>query len=585
MSQITRDQIKKEDKWDLSPMYSTVEDWEKDFSKVQESLPGFSQFVGKLNERGLILEALKYWAEIYRLVDKVYTWASLKNSEDLSSKETTIWGQRCQKLYSEFSAATSFYEPELGQLSDDFLDELIEDPEFADHVMDFKRIKRKKKHILSDKEEKLLANAGNIWSGPYDIFSSFDNIDADFGMITDENGDEVHLTHGNYATLLEKKDRSVREKAFEAVYETYKSNIHSLADTLNLKVKQGVFFSEVRGYDSPLEKALFSKNIDTGVYKGLIKAVNDKLENFYPYISKRAGKLGLDKLNMWDLRVALLDVDFKISFDEAIELVVEASKPMGEEYTQILEDGLRKGWVDKYENKGKRSGAFSGGCYDSWPYILMNYDGTLNDLYTLMHEAGHSMHSYLARKNQCHNLAGYPIFTAEIASTVNERLLTDCLLKKFDGDKRNAVLHYEIDAIRATFFRQTMFAEFELLIYETVQKGMPLTKDFLCEEYKKMNDKYYGPDMGEDEFVQYEWARIPHFYYDFYVYQYATGIAAAYHFARVILDGSPEKYLELLKSGGKDFPLDLLKKAGLDMTSAELYDPIFARFEDLVEGI
>jgi len=565
-------------------MYKDVSAWEVDFNKVAAELPSLVEYKEQLKTADVILACLTKISEVARLLEKVYVWANLKDSEDISDEATSICLKRVQKLWNDFGQAVSFIDPELVKLEDEFLDTLIADQQFSDFVMQLKQVKREKPHVLSKKEEALLARAGMLWDDPYNIFSNFDNVDAHFGKVKDETGAEVAVTHGNYSTLLEKQDRGVRQAAFEAVYKEYEGHIHTLTEVLGAVVKQHDFLREVRNYESAAAAALHGKNVDVEVYHNLIKQVHKRLDVVYKYVEKRKSLLDLDEIRMWDLRVPVMGVELKFSFDEAIELCVEAAKPLGDDYVKVLEEGLRGGWVDKYETKGKRSGAFSSGCYDSWPYILMNFDGTLNDVFTLMHEAGHSMHSYLANQNQPYSLANYPIFTAEIASTVNERLLTDHLLKTWEGDRRLAVLHHEIDTIRATFFRQTMFAEFELMLHETVAKGVPITKDFLCDQYEAMNKLYYGPTMSADAYIKFEWARIPHFYYDFYVYQYATGIAAAYNFAEHILSGDADRYLNLLKSGGSDYPLNLLKKAGLDMTQ-DFYGPIFSRFEELVEQI
>lgn len=578
----TRDQVAATDSWDLTSMYADKSEWDVDSKWVAEQIPKIPTYKGKLVDAEQILACLKLIYDIERKQEKVYVYASLKHSEDLGDSAADVAYKLAQKQWHEAVEAGAFIAPELVKLEDAFLEELIANPDFADYKMYLCSIKRSKQYVLSDKEEALLAKAGNLWNGPYSIFGNFDNVDADFGKIDDGTGTEVQVTHGNYSSLLEKQDRSVRQNAFEAVYKEYEGHVHTLAEVLNLKVKQSNFLKDVRGYESSLVKALHGNAIDQSVYRNLIKLVHEQLPGFYKYVDKRKEMLGLDEIQMWDLRVPLMDLELKFTYDEAVDLVCAAAEPLGADYVEVMRKGLSGGWVDKYENKGKRSGAFSSGCYDSWPYILMNFEGSLNNVFTLMHEAGHSMHSYLANQNQSHPLADYPIFTAEIASTVNERLLTDYLLKTWEGDKRQAVLHYEIDGIRATFYRQTMFAEFELLIHETAASGQPLTKEFFCTEYRRLNDLYYGPGMGDDAYIQYEWARIPHFYYNFYVYQYATGIAAAYNFAERILQGEADQYLNLLKSGAKAYPLELLKEAGLDMTKTDFYGPIGKRFEELV---
>ncbi|MGL5831008.1 MAG: oligoendopeptidase F [Candidatus Altimarinota bacterium] len=483
----------------------------------------------------------------------------------------------------------SYFLPELTKNSADFLNKLVKNPKFHLYKLDLQQIIKNKKHILSDSEEAILAHTAQLSGIPENVFSALDNADLTFDSITNEKGKKVSVTAGNFVNHLESSSPKVRQAAYESVYQAYQKHIHTYSETLSGKVKFHQFYATTKKYKSSLESALSSNQIDTKVYTTLLNETHAGLKTLYKYFEYRRKKAKLKKLNMWDLRFNLFDCKpLKFTFDQAKELCLEALKPLGEEYVQILRKGLEGGWVDKYENKGKRSGAFSGGCYDSPPYILMNFTGTLNDVYTLIHEAGHSMHSYFSRKNQPYNFANYSIFTAEIASTVNERLLTDHLLKTLKGEQRKLVLAYEIDAIRATYYRQTMFAEFELLIHQTAGKHQPLTMEFFCAEYQKLNDLYYGPTIAKDEFIKYEWARIPHFYYNFYVYQYATGIAAAYYFSAKILKSfeqhkskntqkiSPEAdaYLGFLKSGGNDFPLNQLRRAGLDFTSPQTYKAV-----------
>ena len=580
-----RSAVKPQDCWDLTPLYTNPEDWEKDFANLKDELPRLELFSGKLIDADTILSCFDALSAFERKLEYIYVWVSLKSSEDLSVSDNLNRSKRVESLVAQFSETTAYIEPELVKLADDFLLSLIDDERFAEYKMTIKQFLNLKPHVLSDSEERLLAKAELLWNDPYTIFSSFDNVDAQFEMVDDGTGQFLNVTHGNYSLFLEHRDRDIRQKAFNSIYGEYRDHIHVLADVLHSLVKQHVFLCEVRNYASPLVSALSNNQISETVYRNLISQMHKQLPRFYEYIEKRKQLLGLDKLAMWDLRVSLNKVNFKFSYEEAVDLCCAAAAPLGEDYVTIMRNGLLNGWVDRYENKGKRSGGFSSGCYDSYPYILMNYTGNLNDVFTLMHEAGHSMHSYLANKNQPYSLADYPIFTAEIASTVNERLLVNHLLEKFEGEEREAVLHYEIDAIRATFFRQTMFAEFELLIHEAVQEGVPLTKDFLCENYLRLNKLYYGENVEDGDLIQYEWARIPHFYYNFYVYQYATGIAAAYNFADRLLNGETEAYLNLLKSGGRDFPLVLLREAGVDLEAANFYEPIMARFEELVREL
>jgi oligoendopeptidase F len=588
-----RQDVPQQDRWDLSHLYKTDKAgflaWEKEFAKTQKELKKLTIYKGKLKTPTTILKAFDHYSATLRVIEKLYVFASHHYSTDLTNSENSSLQKKAEHLYAQFGQTMSYFLPELTKNSADFLNKLVKNPKFQLYKLDLQQIIKNKKHILSDSEEAILAHTAQLSGIPENVFSALDNADLTFDSINNEKGKKVSVTAGNFVNHLESSSPKVRQAAYESVYQAYQKHIHTYSETLSGKVKFHQFYATTKKYKSSLESALSSNQIDTKVYTTLLNETHAGLKTLYKYFEFRRKKAKLKKLNMWDLRFNLFDCKpLKFTFDQAKELCLEALKPLGEEYVQILRKGLEGGWVDKYENKGKRSGAFSGGCYDSPPYILMNFTGTLNDVYTLIHEAGHSMHSYFSRKNQPYNLANYSIFTAEIASTVNERLLTDHLLKTLKGEQRKLVLAYEIDAIRATYYRQTMFAEFELLIHQTAEKHQPLTMDFFCAEYQKLNDLYYGPVIAKDDFIKYEWARIPHFYYNFYVYQYATGIAAAYYFSAKILKSfeqhksqntqkiSPEAdaYLGFLKSGGNDFPLNQLCRAGLDFNSPQTYKAV-----------
>jgi oligoendopeptidase F len=573
----SRSEVPTEHQWKLNKMYRTQAEWEKQFKKVKAEISPLSAYRGKLKTPTKILEYFKAASAVLRQIEKLYVYASHGSSIDLSNHHLQILTQKAQNIYTLFSQTISFQGPELAKLSETVLKKMIGHRDFHPYHRELRLVLAKKKHILSDAEEALLSQVSKIMTGPDDIFSALDDVDLTFADVANEKGEMVKLTNGNYITFLENPDRQVRQNVFQTYYKSYQAHIHTFAQTLNLAVKQHDFYAKAKKYKSSLEASVSSNMIDPKVYQTLLTETHQSLPVLYKYMSFRAKKLGLKKINMWDMRVNLMNSKpLRFTFPEAVEICLEAVKPLGEEYVKILREGLLGGWVDKFENKGKRGGAFSGGCYDSDPYILMNFTGSLNDVYTLIHEAGHSMHSYFARATQPYSLADYSLFAAEIASTVNERLLTDYLLKKYSGDSRNIVIAYEIDAIRATYFRQAMFAEFELNIHQKLEKGEPLTVHYFNEEYARLNALYHGPAVSKDEYIQYEWARIPHFYYNFYVYQYATGIAAAYFFADQILapktgPAAAHKYLGFLKSGGDHFPLVQLKRAGLDFTKPTLY--------------
>jgi oligoendopeptidase F len=584
---VTRSSVSKKDCWDLAVLFSSIDEWNVAMELWVPQISKLAKYQGGFADTGLLLEYIHSSDEVQRNLEVLYTYASYQSVVDLGESKYQAMEAKVIQVFTQFSAITSFAVPELTRLDDAYISELLADERFALYELQFKCIQRMKSHTLTEAEEAILAKGGNIWGDNSDIFSKLNNVDLKFTEAIDEKGGKHTLTHGSFGVLLESYDESLRQNAYENIYAGYKAHQHTLAQTLYAQMKQHHFFSQVRNYETTLDAALFPKAIDKDVYVTLIKGVNDNLPLLHKYMEKRAKLLKKPQLNMWDMKVPLVkDLDWKISYDEAVEMVCAACAPLGDEYIEILREGLAsKRWVDKYENTGKRSGAFSGGCHDTYPYILLNYTGTLNDVYTLAHEAGHSMHSYLARQNQPYHLSDYTIFTAEIASTLNERLLTEHLLTTCKGKKREYLITYEIDALRSTFFRQTQFAEFELLIHQAVEQGHALSADFLNAEYTKLNDKYYGKSVIQNELIQYEWSRIPHFYYNYYVYQYATGITCAYNFAdRILADGQAvvDIYLDLLKSGGNDFPLNQLKKAGIDMTDTDLYAPIFRRWEWLL---
>jgi oligoendopeptidase F len=576
----SRAAVPKNDRWNLEKMYATVASWEKDFQKVKKSFPGLAKFKGQLKTPAQILECFEQTYAVQRILEKVYVFASHQASVDLSDASSQSLLKKAQEIYNNFAQAVSFISPELVKLPEAELKKMADLNQFKNYRKELEQLIIKKKHILSDLEENLLAQSSRLFTGPNDIFSALDNVDLDYGEVKNPEGKKEKLTSGLYIKFLENPNRKFRQQVFETYYTAYQKHIHTYSEILSLCIKQHDYYAKAKHYSSSLEAALSANLIDTKVYTTLVEQTNQNLQPLHDYFKLRAKKLKLKKLNMWDLRCDLFKTkQLHFSYDEAVKICLEALKPLGEEYCRVLKQGLEGGWVDKYENKGKTSGAYSSGCFDSYPYILLNFTGTLNDVFTLAHEAGHSMHSYYARTTQPYSLSDYTLFTAEMASTTNERLLSEYLLKKYSGEERKSILVHEIDGIRATYYRQTMFAEFELLIHQSVEKGEPLTTDFLNQEYQKLNQKYHGSILAKDDFIQYEWARIPHFYYNFYVYGYATGIAAAYYFSEQILHpktgkAAAEKYLNFLKSGGNDFPLRQLKAAGLDFTKPEIYQAV-----------
>lgn len=451
-------------------------------------------------------------------------------------------------------------------------------------------ITRQKSHVLSAQEEQIIAMAGDIASAPSNIYGMINNADIKFPCIKDENGQEVELTKGRYISFLESSDRRVRKDAFHALYSSYKKQKNTLAQTLSSSVKRDIFYSKVRKYSSSLEAALDEDNVTLDVYDNLISTISNNLEPMYKYVALRKRMLGVDELHMYDLYTPIIkDVKMEVPYSKGVELVIDGLKPLGDEYERILREGFKGGWVDVYENEGKTSGAYSWGCYDTHPYVLMNYQDDVSNLFTLAHEMGHALHSYYTNQEQPFVYSGYKIFVAEVASTLNEALLMEYMLNNTQDKKEKMYLiNYYLEQFRGTVYRQTMFAEFEKIIHERAEAGEPLTPELLCNIYRDLNRKYYGPDIVIDEDIDMEWSRIPHFYRNFYVYKYATGFSAAASLAESILkEGQPavKRYIDFLKGGDSDYPVNLLKKAGVDMTTPDPIIKAVKTFERLVEEL
>ena len=583
MSLKKRIDIDVQNTWDLEHIFPSVEAFELSLHDLSKQVPTLQKYKNQLGDQSVLLSCLEYIFRLEQKLEECYIYASYMSVVDMSDSEAQMRETQVMNLYTLFSQEKSFLVPELTQQSEVFLQSCIENKDFYEYTLFLKQILRSQSHILSEKEEVLLARAIPIFSTQTDTFSQLNDVDIEFNEVIDTNGKTFPLTHGTFSSLLESYDPILRKNAYEEVYRQYARVAHTFASTLHGQVKQHHFLADVRKYDSSLEAALFDNAIDTSIYKGLIDTVNKNLHVLHRAMEVRKKLLGVSSLHMWDLRVPLfVDSVFHCTYEEAVDMALQALSIFGDEYISVLKHGLLEGrWVDRYENKGKRSGAFSGGSYTTYPYILLNFTGSLNDLYTLIHEAGHSMHSYYARKHQPYGLSNYTIFTAEIASTVNERLLTEYLLQKYSGLTRNNILTYEIDMLRGTFFRQTMFAEFEHSIHQSVEEGKALTKDFLNEYYASLNKKYYGPIVENDIWIQYEWARVPHFYYNYYVYQYATGVACAYNFVDQMLhkgNSAIHQYLSFLQQGGNNFPLDQLQEVGMSLKNENIYTSLIDRF-------
>ncbi|GAB6095415.1 oligoendopeptidase F [Desulfatiferula olefinivorans] len=587
-----RSEIPQKDQWDLTPLFPSDEAFETLFVEVGERIAGYAAFKGRLHESVDLFKAcLSFDDAVSRDVDRLYTFAHLKNDEDTRNQHYNGLYLKAMNLHARLADAASFLVPEIQSLDTTVIEAYLRHPDLADHRFTLEKILRSKPHTRSGEIEQILAMESEVFQSSRQIFSQMDNADFQFGTLEDETGRTVELTHGNFIAFLSKPDRDLRRRAFHQYYTVYDTHKHGLSATLAASVKKDVFLSRVRRHDSCRKAALFADRVDERVYDNLTATVKNNLSPLFDYLSFRKEVLGLSDLHIYDTYVPLSgDVSFHMDYDEAVTTCIEALSPLGRDYTETLGKGLRGGWVDRYENRGKRSGAYSSGCYDSPPYILLNYEpSTLSSLFTLAHEAGHSMHSYYAKKHQPYPTHGYTIFVAEVASTLNETLLGRYLLEKTDDPAMKAyILNREIDNIRGTLFRQTMFAEFETLIHRRAEQNESLTLSRFRSDYRDLLDIYFGNALVIDEELSLECFRIPHFYSPFYVYKYATGISAALSLAADILqEGKPavDRYLSFLGLGGSMFPIDELKAAGVDMDSPEPVQKAVDHFASQVSAL
>lgn len=586
-----REEIDDKYKWKIDKVYKSIEDFEKDFEEVKKEAVKLQDYSGKLTNGEAILEYLKLNEKVSRKVENLFIYAHLKSDEDTSNATYQALMSKIDIYMAEFSSYTAFFVPEILALDDKFImDEIDRIEEMHQYKFLFEDILKEKPHILSKEMEELLASASDCLDAPSAIHNMLTNADMTFGKIKDEEGNEVELTEGNYSSFIRSKDRNVRKAAFEKLFSEYEKFKNTLATSLTASIKTFNFNSKVRKYESALDASLQPNNIPLDVYKNAVKVMNDNVSSLHRYVKIKKELLNLDEIHMYDLYVPIIETQKeKVEFNDGVKIVLEALKPLGEEYLDIFKGGINDGWIDIYENKGKRGGAYSWGGYDTMPYVLLNYNNELEDVSTLAHEMGHSIHSYYSRKEQPYHYAGYTLFCAEVASTTNEKLLIHHLIEKENDEKKKlSLINTELEQIRTTVFRQLMFAEFELYTHESLEKGIPLTSEDYSKAWHELNVKYFGPEMIVDENIDIEWARIPHFYSDFYVYQYATGYAAASAFANAILEGkvnAVEKYKGFLKSGGSDYPIEILKKAGVDMTTKEPLEATIKRFNELLDMI
>jgi oligoendopeptidase F len=588
-----RNSIPDKHKWDLSPLFKSDDEWDALFKELEGSIKGYSAFRKRLRESAAVLkEAIEFDLETARKLDRLYTYAHLKSDEDRTNQKYLGLHQRAITLHSKIAELSSYIVPEIQSIPDDVMKKFMDDRSLFEYRFFLEKIFRFKPHTLKEEIEEVLAITGEIAHAPSQFFTQLDNADLKFGMIGDESGNEVELSHGNFITFLMSGDREIRKKAFHQYYKTYDDHRFSISSALAYSSKKDHIYSKVRKFGGSREAAMFSDNIQAAVYDNLIASVKQNLSPLFDYLKFRRKFLKLDELHFYDTYAPLVsDVKFNMPYEEAVDTCAEALKPLGPEYIDVLKSGLAGGWVDRYENRGKRSGAYSSGCYDSPPYILINYrDDNINSLYTLIHEAGHSMHSWYSHKNQPYLYHDYTIFVAEVASTFNEALLSAHLINKYRDDKKMKayIINREIDNIRGTLFRQTMFAEFEKLTHETLEADMPLTLDAMTGVYGDLLKIYFGDTMTIDDSLKLECLRIPHFYSAFYVYKYATGISAAFALADMVLIGggaARDRYLKFLGMGGSKYPIDELLEAGVDMKSPEPVERAIKHFGKLVEDL
>ncbi len=587
---LKRSQVKVEDTWKVEDMYATVEDWKADLEVVKKLADELTTYQGRMGESAESLyQAMHLDDEIGRIGGMAYSYASRCSDVDTTNTENQSLVMQVGTLFVTIGEKTAFMTPEILAIPEDKLEQFYKDePKLEVFRNAFNNILRRKSHMLSAEMEQLLASAGDVTDTSDNIFSMFNNADLVFPEITDENGEKVRLTHGRYVPFLESSDRRVREEAFKAMYSTYKSYRNTLAATYAGKLKAHWFSAKARKYNSCLEAAVDRTNVPASVYHNLIEAIHQNLDKMHRYVALRKKLLGVEELHMYDLYTPLVkEADVKIPFEQAKQTVYEALAPLGEDYRAVIKEGFENRWIDVYENEGKRSGAYSAGVYGVHPYVLLNHNDTLDNMFTLAHEMGHAMHSYLSNKTQPHVDSHYVIFVAEVASTCNEVLLMEHLLKNTtDKVQRAYLINHFLESFRGTVYRQTMFAEFELLTHQMCERGESLTPDALSSLYYDLNKKYFGDDMVVDEDIAMEWARIPHFYYNFYVYQYATGFSAAVALAnRILKEGQPavDDYLKFLSGGCSKSPIDLLKIAGVDMTTPEPVNSGLEMFGRLID--
>ena len=582
---LQRNEINEKDTWDLSTIFETDQKWEEELALLTEDTKEAASLEGHLLDSAeSLLNITERYLDLSRRLEKLYVYAHMKNDQDTRVAKYQEYYAKAMALYSQLDQVFSFYEPEFMAITEEqYQDFLAEEPKLQPYKHFFDKLLQNKEHVLSQREEELLAGAGEIFGAASETFAILDNADIVFPFVQDEDGNEVQLSHGVYMRLVESKNREVRRGAYEALYSTYEQYQHTYAKTLQTNVKVQNYRAKVRNYKSAREAALAANFVPESVYDNLVSAVRKHLPLLHRYLALRSKILGIPDLKMYDVYTPLSSVEYSFTYEEALKKAEDALAVLGEDYLSRVKRAFSERWIDVYENQGKRSGAYSGGSYDTNAFMLLNWQDNLDNLFTLVHETGHSMHSSYTRETQPYVYGDYSIFLAEIASTTNENILTEKLLQEVQDDAtRFAILNNFLDGFRGTVFRQTQFAEFEHAIHQADQNGEVLTSEFLNNLYADLNQEYYGLSKEDNPQIQYEWARIPHFYYNYYVYQYSTGFAAASALAEKIVHGSQDdrnRYIDYLKAGKSDYPLNIMRKAGVDMEKEDYLNDAFEVFE------
>jgi len=583
---LLRNEVADSKKWDLTILFKSEEELENAFKDAEESIASVASYKGKLNKDNAI-DCFRANSVLSRKIEKIYSFAHLQKDEDTSNQASQALAERASMLITKYASQVSFIDPELCKLPLSTLKEMAESKVYEDFSCVLNALIREKKHILSAKEEKIMSEISSFTGDFQNIFMMLDNADLKFKSIK-AGEEEMELSHGMYSVLLQHPEQSVRKDAFDNYYASYRSMLNTIAATYSASVKKDCTLSALRGYKSALQRALYADDIDKKVYNNLIKAVKQSTPAMHKYVKYRKKALGLKELHMYDMYVSIVkDIDKEYEYEDAYALVLDALKPLGENYRKIMERAYNERWIDVEETKNKRSGAYSWGVYDAPPYVLLNHQKTLHDVFVIAHEMGHAMHTYHSNKAQCYEKADYRIFVAEIASTVNEVLLLKHLLKTATGDERKYLLSYYLDMFRTTLFRQTMFAEFEKYAHEEYEQGRPLTAENMSAKYYELNKAYYGSGVVHDKDIEIEWARIPHFYNAFYVYKYATGLTTAVNIVNKLLteEGYLDKYLKFLSTGGSLYPLPTIEIADVDLKSKEPFDFAMSEFKKTLDEL